>query len=128
MHNSRTQHLQKLLLHTGRLLGELQASPSEGALWQSTALRAGNALVLCQVLLKFAAEKVASERMRRLVADVLTDGGAHGAALNTSATHARKAGPLSNVLFSFSESLLAFLAVCPVKCVSPISAPHRDKN
>ena len=76
LHNSRTLHLQKLLLRTGRLLAELRACPTEGVVWQGAALHAGNGLVLCQVLLKFAAERVAGERMRRLVADVLTDGGA----------------------------------------------------
>jgi len=76
--NSATRHFQKLLVHTSRLLGELQAA-GPGPAWHAAALRATNALVLAHVVFKFAAEHLTVERMTSLLAEEPGDGAGGGA-------------------------------------------------
>jgi len=102
VNNHATQHLQKLLLHTASLL---QAG-SSGREWQASLLRCTNALVLCQVLLKYAAEHLAPERMLQLLSSPAKS-------------------DTAEALPRFAESALCFLADAAVECAS-CALPNSD--
>ena len=129
-HNGATFHFQKLLLHAAQLLLDAARAPP-------ATLPAGavNALCFVRVLLKFASEHLAVERLLHLVAEPPT-AALGGASVRSVALRARqrqkpkrracrcRAGalPAGGVLAHFVATLLDFIAGSAVTCVTR-SAP-----
>jgi hypothetical protein len=118
--NGSTRHFQKLLSRTGRLLAQVCGGALHESSREASATRATNAIVLCGVIFKFAAEHLPVERMLGLLAAAEAEPGMqHARRCRLDCTSRSRVGALT----SFAASVLGFLANCPLECA--VCAPIR---